>query len=349
MNGLALRITLSAGLVVAANLVMQQPGTAADADLIEKAKAEGRVVWYTSVPASGSQPVADAFMKLYPGISVEVQRLAGFGLWQRISAEYQAGRPLADVYSQADYSVVKQAAEQGSIEKYVPPNAKDYTPKYLDPNGYGFSTRIVCIAIGYNTNMVDPANAPKGWADLLDKRWADKKIGITDPRATGTSFAGFWQIRNTPTLGPSYIEKLTGQKPILYEDSGLQINALVSGEYPIQVLNDYRVWELQSKGAPVKLVYPEEGTPCTNDYTSLVAKAPHPNAAKLFIDFYASKEGTNALAASLMTYVVRPDVPTYPTGIGRPPINEVKLLTADPAKQATEYDSFNKWFTSVVN
>ena len=350
MKIFAFRVMLASTVALAsgASAVAQSEPPKADAQLVERAKSEGRVVWYTSIPASGSQPVADAFMKQYPEIKVEVQRLAGFGLWQRISAEFQAGKPLADVYSQADYSVRKQAAEQGSIEKYIPPSAHDYPAEFLDKDGYGFSTRVVCIAIGYNTNLVDASKAPKRWTDLLDKQWSDKKIGITDPRSTGTAFAGFWQIRNTAGLGEDYIKKLAAQKPVLYEDSGLQINALVSGEYPIQVLNDYRVWELQTKGAPVKLVYPEDGTPCTNDYTALVAKAPHPNAAKLFMDFYASQKGTDALASKLMTYVVRKDVPVYPTGVGRPELTEIKLLASDPEKQSNEYDSFNKWFTSVV-
>ena len=112
-------------------------------------------------------------------------------------------------------------------------------------------------------------------------------------------------------------------------------------------LLDNRPWEFMEKGAPVKVVYPAEGTGWGSDYTHLVAKAPHPNAAKLFMDFYASREGAELVAKNLRTYVAVPGVPVYPQGLGRPTVQDAKLLKSDPVAEAANTDAFNAWWAET--
>jgi len=343
----AVAAALCGAVLLAVPAAAQQPAEPSHEELVKRAKEEGRVTWYVSIPAVGSQAVADAFMKKYPEIKVDVQRLGGFGLWERLSSEFSAGVHNADVYSQADYGVRLDAAKRGIIAKYNPPSAAKYPANLVDPEGYGFSTRIVATAIAYNTDLVAPEDAPKSWSDLLDPKWADKKIGTGDPRASGFSSAAYQQMAAAPDIGKPFFEKLAAQKPVLFEDSGQQINALVIGEYPIVVLLDYRPWEFMEKGAPVKVVYPADGVGWGSDYTHLVAKAPHPNAAKLLMDFYASAEAAELVAKNLRTYVAVPGIPAYPEGYGRPSLAELKMLPSNPPQEAANSDAFNEWWAST--
>src|SRR5690606_18488746 len=113
------------------------------------------------------------------------------------------------------------------------------------------------------------------------------------------------------------------------------------------VLLDYRPWEFMEKGAPVKVVYPAEGIGWGSDYTHLVTKAPHPNAAKLFMHFLASKEAAELVAKNLRTYVAVPGIETYPKGYDRPSLSELNLLPSDPATEAAESDAFNAFWAET--
>lgn len=332
--------------------VAAQDDAAASADqaaLIDAAKQEGQVTWYSSRSPVATQAVAEAFQRHYPEIQVDIQRLPGFGLWERIIAEAAAGRYVADVYTQADYGIAKLAAEQGLITPYVPPNAAGLDPQFLVPGGYGFSSTVTPVSIVYNTDLVPEDQVPRSWADLLDPQWAGGKIGTGDPRLSGQYAAAFWEMAQSPEIGEAFFEQLAAQEPVLFEESGQQINSLALGEYPVMIILEYRGWEFIEKGAPIGVVYPTEGMGWGTDYTHLMANAPHPNAARLFMDFYASQEGTDAIAQALGFYTVRDDVGVYPEDLGRPPLSELRLLPADPEAQTADAERFATWYGQLFD
>lgn len=339
--GLVLGLFGASGLALAQDAAMSE---AEYAQMVELAKQEGRVNWYSTRSPIATQAVAEAFQRHYPEIQVDIQRLPGFGLWERITAEAAAGRHIADVFTQADYGILMLAAEQDLITPYVPPNAQTYREEFLSPGGYGYSSTITPVAIAYNTDMVAPEDVPRSWADLLDPQWAGQKIGTGDPRLSGQYTSAFWQMAQSPDIGESFFEQLAAQDPVLFEESGGQINSLSLGEYPLMIILEYRGWEFAERGAPVAVSYPSEGMGWGTDYTHLMTHAPNPNAARLFMDFFASQEGTEALARTLGFYTVRDDVGVYPQGLGRPPLAELTLLPADPAQQQEEADDFKEWY-----
>lgn len=345
----ALGICLAFSMPVAANAQTAGEGEVDHETLVELAKQEGLVTWYSTRSPVATQAVADAFRVHYPDIQVDIQRLPGFGLWERITAEDAAGRHTADVFTQADYGILKEAASQDLITPYVPPSADNYAPGFLSPGGYGFSTTITPVAIAYNTDLVPADKVPTSWADLLDPEWAGKKIGTGHPRYSGQYSAAFWEMAQSPEIGQAFFEKLAAQDPVIFEESGQQINSLALGEYPLMIILEYRGWEFVEKGAPVAVAYPSEGMGWGTDYTHLMTKAPHPNAAKLFMDFYASQEGTEAVAKALGFYTTRPDVGVYPEGIGRPPLSDIKLLPADPERQTAEAAEFMDWYSGLFD
>lgn len=317
--------------------------------MVEMAKKEGRVSWYSTRSPVATQAVAEVFQKKYPEIQVDIQRLPGFGLWERINAEAAAGRHIADVFTQADYGIALEAIKQKLITSFVPPEAQSYKPEFLFPGGYGYSSTITPVAIAYNTDMVAKEDVPQKWADLLDPKWAGKKIGTGDPRKSGQYTTAFWQMAQSPDIGESFFEKLAAQDPVLFEESGGQINSLSLGEYPLMIILEYRGWEFVAKGAPVAVSYPSEGMGWGTDYTHLMTTAPNPNAGRLFMDFFASREGTDALARALGFYTVRDDVGVYPEGLGRPPLADLKLLPVDAEKQVAETEEFKRWYGKLFD
>lgn len=336
-------IVLAGASVLVAGLM---PALAEDSleELERKAKEEGQIVWYTIVPADGSQGVADAFMRRYPEIRVDVQRLGGYGLWERLSAEHAAGRAIADVFTQSFFEIRDEAAQRGIIAQFTPKSAAEMPPQYIDENGYSFSNRLTCIAIAYNTNLVPEEKAPTEWDDLLDPFWHGQKIGMLHASQSGAGFSAAWQMAHAEGLGEELLEGIAAQNPVLYADSGMMVSQLAAGEYPLMLLPEYRAWPLIEQGAPIAVSYPSAGVPCSIDFTHLVANAPHPNAAKLFLEFYAGPEGSDELAKNLLTYSPLPGANTYPLGSERPPLSEIKPFEYDLAEQAADQARFTAWF-----
>ncbi|MGH3756883.1 ABC transporter substrate-binding protein [Actinophytocola sp.] len=315
------------------------------ADLVTAAEEEGKVVWYTSIPTETAEAVAAAFEKKYPKIDAEVVRAVTFDLYQRLLTENNAGQHLADVFNPSDFGVISDARDKGMLAKYVPESIKGAVDeRFIDPDGYWWSARISTVGIVYNTEAVPPERAPSTWDDLTDPYWAGGKLGFTDPREVAIGYAAFWEMAQEPAIGEEFFAKL-GQnaKPRQYSEAGQQLNALTTGELSCAVMVDYRGWELIGEGAPVKIVYPEEGVGYGTDFDAVLAEAPHPYAARLFDEFLGTEEGSNEIAR-YGGYMSRPEAELYPPGVPRPTLNELNLLTADFPQMAKESEDFGeKW------
>ncbi|MGH3756757.1 ABC transporter substrate-binding protein [Actinophytocola sp.] len=303
--------------------------------------------WYVSIPVAGAQPVADAFTK-ETGIPVTVQRLGTFELWQRFQTENAAGRNVADVLSIASWDLLQQAKQDKLIAPFIPDPVElgdEYGSTYVDPDGYAFVTRVLVISISYNTKLVPEDKVPNEWDDLLDPYWRGK-VAALDPREDAAGYDAYWQMANDPAIDMGFFERLRDQQPVLSGDSGAILNGLVSGEYHAAITFDHTTWEQVSKGAPLAVTYPTSGLGNSLDYNTLVAKAPHPDAAKRFLRYLSGSDAANTLSEALFVYSPRPDVTPLPEE--RPRLTDVNLLQRDPEAQAKDFDSFNDTFDSAM-
>lgn len=312
------------------------------ADLVAAAEAEGKVVWYTSIPTEAAEGVMAAFEKKYPNIDGEVVRAVTFDLYQRLLTEDSAGQHLADVFNPSDYGVIADARDRGLLAQHVPDSVKGaIEDRFIDPDGHWWSARISTVGIVYNTDAVPPERAPKTWDDLADPYWAGGKLGFTDPREVATGYAAFWEMSKAPGIGEDYFQRLgETAKPRLYAEAGQQLNALTSGELAAAVMVDYRGWELLGDGAPVQVVYPDEGVGYGVDYDAVLKTAPHPYAARLFNEFLGTQEGSTAIAV-YGGYMSRPDAQLYPPDVQRPGLEELNLLPGDFDQMAKEFEDFS--------
>ena len=274
------------------------PAHAADQALIDAAKKEGEVVWYTTVIINQLvRPLAASFEKTY-GIKVQYVRANASDTALKIINEARAGKVQADVFDGT--SAAPPLKQAGLVAKYVPENAKALASRYIDPEGQWVATHAYYMTPGFNTDLVPAKDAPKTFEDLLDPKWRGKMAWNSSMSSSGgPGFVGNVLITMGQEKGMDYLKKLAGQKIINMDVSARQLlDQAIAGEFPIalQIFNHHAVISAK-KGAPVSWI-PMEPVTSTLSVVSLTKDAPHPNAGKLLIDYMVSEEGQKLFEAA---------------------------------------------------
>src|SRR5918912_200630 len=257
------------------------PATAITPQLIEAAKKEGKVVYYTSIDLPVAEKIAKAFEAKYPGIAVRVERSGAERVFQRIGQEYASKIHAVDVVNSSDAAHFVVWKRDGILAPYVPEDvALHYPAQQKDPDGLFASWRVWLSVIGYNTKIVKPEEAPKSFADLLDPKWSGK-IVKGHPGYSGTILTATFQIARD--LGWGYLEKLSKQRVMQVQSSTDPPKKLALGERAIMFDgNEYNLFQQKEKGDPVEIIYPAEGAPLIIGPNGLLKNAPNPNAGRLF-------------------------------------------------------------------
>src|ERR1700746_1803464 len=153
------------------------PPEAVTPALVEAAKKEGQVIYYTSTDLPVAEKLAKAFEAKYPGIAVRVERTGAERVFQRIGQEYSSNIHAVDVVNSSDAAHFIVWKRDQLLAPYVPEDvAKFYPVEHRDPDGLFASWRVWLRIIAFNTNLVKPEEAPKSFADLLDPKWKGKIV-----------------------------------------------------------------------------------------------------------------------------------------------------------------------------
>jgi len=301
------------------------PASTVTPALIEAAKKEGKVVWYTSVDLKLSEQIGKAFEARYPGISCKVERTGAERLLQRIGQEYTANVHAVDVVNSSDASHLVYWKEQGLLEPYVPEDvAKFYPAEHKDADGTYASFRVFLCIIAYNTNLVKKEEAPKSFADLLDPKWKGK-IVKAHPGYSGTIITATYQTARD--LGWEYYEKLAQQNILQVQSAADPPKKIALGERAIQADGvEYLILQEKESGQPVEPVYATEGTPLIIGPNGLFKAAPNPNAARLFQSFSFSPECQQLCIDIGGLRSVHPQTKEH---AGRTPLSKIKLMKDD--------------------
>ena len=167
--------------------------------------------------------------------------------------------------------------------------ARDLPAEMVDPDGTYCNQRTHLSVIAYNTKLVAPADAPKGFNDLLDPKYAGKLVK-GHPGYSGTIMTATQQIARE--LGWSYLEKLAKQKVLQVQSATEPPKRLEAGERAIAVDgSDYLFWLAKERGSPIEVVLAVEGTPQISNPMAVFKAAPNPNAARLLVSWIMSPEG----------------------------------------------------------
>lgn len=289
-------------------------------EAIQASRKEGKVVVHaTSVGPylkESAQVVKNKF-----GVELEIVSRRGGELMTAILAERRSGLYTVDVvvtglntyFGQIDSAGIPQPMEPVLMLPDIldPKNWYEGQVHWADKehmaiNMYGYPNAMVAI----NTQLVKQDEI-KSYRDIINPKWKGK-ILMNDPTIAGTGLKSFsvlgWHI-----LGIDYFRQIARLEPLITRDQRLQVNWLAQGKYAILLFpRSSDMTEFKEAGAPIAWVLPVEGSYLSRDGGAvvLVEKAPHPNAAKVFINWLLSKEGQSILPRSHGVQSARVDVPT---------------------------------------
>jgi iron(III) transport system substrate-binding protein len=301
------------------------PASAVTPALIEAAKKEGKIVWYTSIDLKVSQEIAQRFEAKYPGVKVQVERTGAERILQRIGQEYSSSIHAVDVVNSSDASHLAYWKEQGWLAPYVPEDvAKFYPPEHKDPDGMFASFRIFLCIIAYNTSLVKKEAAPKSFADLLLPQWKSK-IVKAHPGYSGTILTATFQTARD--LGWGYFEKLAQQDVLQVQSASVPPKKLALGERSVQADGvEYLIFKEKEAGQPVEPVYASEGAPLIIGPNGVFKAAPNPNVARLFESYCFTAE---CQQVNIDTGGLRSAHPQAKEKPGRTPLKDIKLMKDD--------------------
>ena len=302
------------------------PAEAITPALIEAAKKEGKLAFYTAMDLAFAQRLANTFEQKFPGISVRVERSGAERIFTRIGQEYSSNIHAVDVVNTADAAHCIVWKRNGWLAPYMPEEvAKHFGKDYYDPDGLHATTRILVSPIAYNTNLVKKEEAPKSFADLLDPKWSGK-IVKAHPAYSGTIMNATFQIARD--LGWDYLEKLAKQRVMQVQSATDTPKKISLGERAVMADGaGYLVIRYREEGQPVDIVYPTEGTPLAAGPSAVLKAAPNPNAARLFQNWMHSREGQQLIVDDACQYSAHAQTVEKK---GVRPLKDIKLMKEDP-------------------
>jgi iron(III) transport system substrate-binding protein len=307
-------------------------------ELYPKAKQEGNLIIYSVWDVEHLRGVTDAFMKRYPGIKATYWQGRNPEIVTRVLTEFQGGQSSVDVILSDNAPPVIRAA--GGIMAYDTVQ-KDVLVLH-DPTLATVSLQIQ--ALSYNTKKIKPADLPKSWEDVANPKFKGL-VALDDPMRAGplsSMLAGLKEQWKDETRFNNFVKGLKALNVPVHKSTSAMFRLVIAGEYAIcmpALLHD--VFEEKGKGTPVDyiktvppVVFPRQA--------GIYAKAPNPNAAKLFAEWAISTEGQQVIdsvgrESSRNDFKSKTSIESaFPKGTKPIPVND-KLFLEDPKKWLDTY------------
>jgi iron(III) transport system substrate-binding protein len=299
--------------------------------------ADGSLVIYNAGSPEMGEDLARAFRAKHPDVKVEIIRAGSGELITRIKAE--ARRPQGDIIQ----AVAKENLEVivDLLQPYKVREDAAFPLEYKDGSNryYGFSYNIQAFII--NTDLVKPADAPRSWKDLADRKWSGKLL-FANPALSGSAFAQLFQM--VGLYGWDHINAV--RRLATYVPSSTLAYSLVArGEFAIGATGEGNVFTEKAKGNPVEAVYPSDGTGLRFDASGIIKDGPNAANARLYMDFLTTREAMSIVSgAPHYRRMTRPDVPPPP---GLKPSSEIKFIKYDDAEATARRDEYLKKFGEI--
>jgi iron(III) transport system substrate-binding protein len=313
--GVALALLALAPGLAAAQALVVNGEEIADAKLFAAAKAEGKLVVYGGRPTESIGPVLEAFKK-DTGLQLDYIRLSSAAMYDRVIAEHTAGKLGADYADLSDLSLIKEWISRGVLASYKVPWDDKISKDIKEPNGHWYYIARTIYIIGVNTAEVQAKDYPKSWADTFDPKWKGK-LGAQTIESGGSAMTIHAFLRTK--LGEDAWKKFAAIEPRIYPNSAPELNDLVRGRLSIAYIDTSSVSAQMAQGAPLTMIFPTEGVPGYGIFGNVTKSAPHPNAARVWMNYLVSKRGSTEMTKS-SSYGTHPDAPppvaagfTYPT------------------------------------
>lgn len=283
------RFAAMAGGVLAVPVV-GGPSRAQPASLVEAARKEGTLTWYTAhTDGETAEITGRAFTKMYPGVNIQVIRTTAQVAYERLLQDIKNNVAQCDVFSSTDPGHDEALKARKLFMAYKPLNSEAILPAFkgVDPDGFYYPTSAGLVLITYNTKKVKAEDAPKNWPDLLAPKWR-RQVSVGHPAFSG--YVGTWALAMRKLYGWEYFEQLSKGQPQIGRSVNDTVTMLNAGERSVAAGPSGTTLMSADKGNPLGLIYPTDGAVLLVSPSAIMANAPHPNAAKLFMEFLLSEE-----------------------------------------------------------
>lgn len=297
-------------------LARPNPETQAWDKVVIEAKKEGKVTLYAFAFAGDiGTGLSRAFRERY-GISVDIVTGRGNELIERLKTELRMGKVVGDFLETSNLNTLT-AKDQGVVVApgFLPVlQEKDVwlVPPALDPEGTVYSYVASPISLWINTNLVKPGDEPKAWKDLLEPRWKGKLLSL-DPAVSSGPYLAFVPLLNNKVIDEAYLQALGRQDIVLDVQSTRELfKKLAAGQYPLFVgASGSTAGPIIMEGAPIRMIDMAEGVTVSGLGIAVVKNAPHPQAARLFMNWLMSPEGQTLQSKLQAAPPVRKDATDY--------------------------------------
>ena len=286
-------LTVLCGLLALFMLLKESPAQThpLPAASLEAAKKEGQVVFYTPLNINDSRLLLQRFEQQYPFIKTDLLRMSAEPLLNRIFIEDRAGRNVVDVINNTMINPLKKAR---LLQPYRSPEHAAYLDSFKDSDGYWASVNNNYYVVGYNSRLVSAKDAPTDWQDLLNPKWKGK-VGMDQEEYEwfGATLDVWGRERAL-----KYHRALAQQEVQWRKGHTLISQLIAAGEFPVGIVYAHRIESMKKAGAPVEWAKTSNPIFVALSPTGLAAKAPHPNAGKLLLDFMLSYESQQQLRSA---------------------------------------------------
>jgi iron(III) transport system substrate-binding protein len=309
-------------------------------DLIDAARKEGSVTWYIAqVDTATAEAMGRAFTAQFPGVTVSVIRTTGQVAYERLLQDLKNDAPQCDVFSSTDPAQYPALKKRGALANYTPAGAATLLPafeKVSDP-GFMYPSSSTSHLLIYNSVQVKADAAPKTWTDLLDPRWKGR-VATGHPAFSGCT--GIWVLALTKAYGWDYFEKLAKNNPRVGRSGNDPVTLINAGECLVGPSPGNTAFQQVDKGNPIVPVYPADGATLCLGPSAVMASAPHPNAARLYMEWLMS-DAFSKLSVANHGDPVHPGVALTS---GQKPLDQVAILSLSVEEIAKGVpDIIEKW------
>jgi iron(III) transport system substrate-binding protein len=316
------------------------PAWAQDAVDVAKAKAEGRVVWYTSTPIEEAQKIAELF-RAQTGISVELFRSGGSQILSRFQQEINAGRVAVDVLTHSDPAAARAMTKKGLFVPFRPRNFEHIPDAAKAADGSFIGQRLNMMTHYLRTDKVAPTDEPRTWDDLTAPKYKGK-LAMADPSFTSLQVSVVGMM--SKQRGWGFYEKLR-QNDVMIVPGNQQVSDLIKRSerlIAVGALDSYAA-DLKAAGHPIKTLYPSDGVFVIPSPTAVVKGSPNPAAAKLFAQFMIGDEVQRLFPAD-GGYSARIDIAAP---AGSPDLKSLNIIAVDDDYVEREGARIKKQFNEI--
>jgi iron(III) transport system substrate-binding protein len=307
--------------------------------LIEGAKKEGRVVyWSSGLTPELIKAIDEGFKKKYGLHDFQVVFSAARTTEQiaKVTQELRANRLTVDIISGAMPEFFYDLLKVGEVMKYDSPEYKYFSKAkgLLSEPGYWAPTISMSFIPMWNPKYIKKDITK--YADLLDPQFKGMIVS-GDPMKSESYLTYYMGLRKV--LDKDFMQKLAKQDIVWFTRSPDVTTKVVTGERPVSFMGNNRTaYVAAMEGAQIKVLFPKEGTVILSNPFVTLKKAPHPNAAKLLVDYVNSKEGQTLMVEKSGYFTAREDVPIPPkVAQFSPPFSKITIIPMD-WKAITEKD-----------